>query len=151
MVSTSTTSERTADERAILAVLDGLRRAHHEKDAAAIAACYAADAVICDLSPPLAHYGVDVAAKQEWLDGWAGPIEIEPGETSLTVDGDLAVLHGYTQMSGTPNAAGRRISFWLRDTICLRRRAGEWRIAHLHSSVPFHMDGSLRPAFDLQP
>ena len=35
--------------------------------------------------------------------------------------------------------------------VCLNRVNGAWRIAHLHSSVPFYMDGSLRPAFDLQP
>jgi len=58
---------------------------------------------------------------------------------------------GYTRMSGTPKAAGRPISFWLRDTICLNRGNGAWKIVHLHSSVPFYMDGSLRPAFDLQP
>ena len=43
------------------------------------------------------------------------------------------------------------LSFWMRDTICLNRVSGAWKIVHLHSSVPFYMDGSLRPAFDLQP
>jgi ketosteroid isomerase-like protein len=54
-------------------------------------------------------------------------------------------------MSGKPKTAPQPISFWLRDTICLKRVGGAWKIAHIHSSVPFHMDGSLRPAFDLQP
>ena len=141
----------TRDEDAILALLTSLRQAHHDKDAAAIANCYAADAVICDLSPPLAHHGVDVAEKQAWLDSWDGPIDLEPRDGRLTIDGNTAVMQGYTRMSGRPKAAGRPISFWLRDTICLKRGTAGWRIAHLHSSVPFYMDGSLRPAFDLQP
>ncbi len=37
---------------------------------------------------------------------------------------------GYTRMSGTPKAAGRPISFWLRDTICLNRGNGAWKIVH---------------------
>jgi ethanolamine ammonia-lyase small subunit len=48
------------DEDEILALLDALRQAHHDKDAAAIAAAYADDAIICDLAPPLFHRGVDV-------------------------------------------------------------------------------------------
>ena len=33
----------------------------------------------------------------------------------------------------------------------LERVNGTWKVVHEHTSVPFHMDGSLRPAFDLQP
>jgi len=145
------TERKSRDESDILALLAALRQAHHDKDAAAIAAAYSRDAVICDLSPPLAHRGVDVAAKQAWLDSWEGPIELEPRDSTLTVSGDVAILQGYTRMSGTPKAAPQPISFWLRDTICLNRERGQWRIVHMHSSVPFHMDGSLRPAFDLAP
>ncbi len=151
-MTTATTLQQTSrDEDVILALLTRVRQAHHDKDAAAIAECYAANAVICDLSPPLAHHGVDVAEKQAWLDSWNGPIELEPRDGKLTIDGDTAVMQGYTRMSGRPKAAGGPISFWLRDTICLKRGDDGWRIVHLHSSVPFYMDGSLRPAFDLQP
>jgi len=54
-------------------------------------------------------------------------------------------------MSGTPKAAGRPISFWMRATMCFERIDGAWRFVHEHTSVPFYMDGSLRPAFDLLP
>jgi ketosteroid isomerase-like protein len=47
--------------------------------------------------------------------------------------------------------ASRQIDFWLRDTFCPKRHGDRWRIVHMHSSVPFYMDGSLRPAFDLAP
>jgi ketosteroid isomerase-like protein len=139
------------DEDEILALFDSLRQAHHDKDAAAIAAAYTDDAIVCDLAPPLFHRGVDVKEKQAWLDSWEGPIDLEPRDFSLTISGDIAYTQGYLRMSGTPKAAGRPVSFWLRDTICVSRVNGAWKIVHLHSSVPFYMDGSLRPAFDLQP
>jgi len=43
------------------------------------------------------------------------------------------------------------VDFWMRETLCLERAAGTWRIVHEHASVPFYMDGSLRAAFDLRP
>lgn len=151
-MSTETNAQQTSrDESDILALLGSLRRAHHAKDAEAIKACYVLDAVICDLSPPLAHHGIDPVQKQAWLDGWDGRIELEPRDYNMTIDGDIAFAHGCTRMSGSPKSAARPLSFWLRDTIYLKRRDQGWKIVHLHSSVPFHMDGSLRPAFDLQP
>jgi ketosteroid isomerase-like protein len=140
----------SCDEDEILALLAALRQAHHDKDVAAIAAAYADDAIICNLAPPLFHRGVDLKEKQAWLDTWEGPIDFEPYGYSLRISGDIAYAQGYTRMSGT-KVSGQALSFWLRDTICLNRVNGAWRIAHLHSSVPFYMDGSLRPAFDLQP
>lgn len=151
-MSTATmTKPQSRDEAAILALLAGLRQAHRDKDGAAIAAAFADDAVVTDLSPPLAHRGVDPKAKQAWLDTWEGPVELETPPGTLTISGDLAVHYGFTRMSGKPKAAPQPISFWLRDTIVLTRGRDGWKIAHMHSSVPFYMDGSLRAAFDLQP
>jgi PhnB protein len=39
----------------------------------------------------------------------------------------------------------------MRVTLYVHRDGRAWRIIHEHTSVPFYMDGSLRPAFDLQP
>jgi ketosteroid isomerase-like protein len=128
-----------------------LHKAHHDKDAAAIAAPYAHDAAVFNLVPPLSHRGVDTQEEQAWLDSWEGPIECESRDLSITVSGDFAFCHGFHRLSGTPKAAGRPISFWMRATACLRRDGGGWRIVHEHTSVPFYMDGSLRPAFDLEP
>jgi ketosteroid isomerase-like protein len=148
----NTNSDRNAgDEAEIMAMLGALRQAHYDKDANAIAAAFAPDAVVTDLAPPLAHNGVDVQAKRAWLDGWDGPIVLETPPGRLLIDGDLAVHYGFTRMSGHPRAAGADIGFWLRDTIVLERRDGQWKIVHMHSSVPFYMDGGLAPAFDLTP
>jgi ketosteroid isomerase-like protein len=132
-------------------VLDNLRKAHYEKNAAAIAAPFAADASLFTLSPPLEHRGISVEEQRAWLDTWEGPIDLQSSNMEITVSGDLAFTHGFVQMSGTPKSAGRHIIFWMRSTVCLRRDEGAWQIVHEHVSVPFYMDGSERPAFDLKP
>jgi len=144
-------SQASKDEADIRALLETIDKAHHNKDAAGIVAPYAQDAAVCDLAPPLCHRGMNLQAKQAWLDTWQGPIERETHDFNVVVGGDFAFCHGFYRLSGTPKAAGRPISFWMRATVCLHRDAGAWRIVHEHESVPFYMDGSLRPAFDLQP
>jgi hypothetical protein len=71
--------------------------------------------------------------------------------------------HSQRAFLGTPAAAAanrgkvrsetgwRKVSLWMRSTLCFRRNEDGWRIAHAHTSVPFHMDGSFRAAVDLQP
>src|SRR5580698_9942473 len=148
---TTATDTATRDEAAIRLIIDAIIKAHHDKDAAAIAAPYAADAVLYDLAPPLRHLGHDLGDVQAWLDTWEGPIENEARDFSFTITGDLAVGHGYFRLAGLKKGAEGRMSFWMRATMVLRRDQGRWRIVHEHTSVPFYMDGSLRPAFDLQP
>ena len=147
----SSRTESSKDEAAIRALLETVHRAHHDKDATAIVAPYAPDAAIFDLAPPLSHRGTDLQEKRAWLDTWEGPVDRESRDFSTVVSGDSAFCHGFYRLSGTPKAAGRSISFWMRATVCLHREEGAWRIVHEHTSVPFYMDGSLRPAFDLKP
>jgi ketosteroid isomerase-like protein len=144
-------SQASRDEADIRALVESLDKAHHNKDAASIAAPYAQDAVVCDLAPPLSHRGMDLQAKQAWLNTWEVPVDRESRDFNVIVSGDFAFCHGFYRLSGTPKEAGRPISFWMRATVCLHRDAGAWRIVHEHESVPFYMDGSLRPAFDLKP
>jgi ketosteroid isomerase-like protein len=144
-------SQTSRDEADIRALIETFDKAFRNKDATAIVAPYAQDAVVYDLAPPLAHLGMDLQAKQAWLDTWEGPIERESRDLIITVSGDFAFCHGFYRLGGTPKAAGRPISFWMRATVCLHRDADAWRIVHEHTSVPFYMDGSLRPAFDLKP
>jgi ketosteroid isomerase-like protein len=141
----------TKDEAEILSLIETLHRAHNDKDGAAIAATYASDAAVFSLAPPLIHHGVDSVEKQAWLDSWATPVEIESRNFNLTVSGDFAFGHGFLRMSGTKKGHEGTVSFWMRSTVCLQRQRSGWRIVHEHVSVPFYMDGSLRPAFDLQP
>ena len=139
------------DESAIRAVIDAMAKARYDLNSAAIAAPYAPDAAIFSLAPPLIHRGIDVAETQEWLDTWNGPIRIEARDFEVTVEGDIAFCHGFMRMTGNKKGVERTVSFWMRETLCLRRNRDTWQVVHEHTSVPFYMDGSLRPAFDLQP
>jgi ketosteroid isomerase-like protein len=139
------------DEVDILRLIEAAHQVLRDKDAAAIVARYAPGAPIFNLVPPLVHHGVDLQEKQAWLDSWEGSIELESRDFHITVSGHLAFAHGFYRLSGTPKAAGRPISFWMRETLGLQREASAWKIVHEHTSAPFYMDGGLRPAFDLQP
>ena|ERR1700744_3867123 len=139
------------DETEVRAVIEATTKAHRDKDVTAIGARYAPEIVSYDLSPPLMHRGFNTKEKQAWLDTWEGPIEVETRDFEITVAGDCAFAYGYFRLAGTPKSAGQPISFWMRATICLRKINGTWKITHEHESVPFYMDGSLRPAFDLSP
>jgi ketosteroid isomerase-like protein len=151
MTATGLRAAIARDEDAIRALLDAIRNAHQERNAAVIAAPYAADATICDLAPPLSRRGVDPRQIAAWLDTWDGPVDQEPHERHLAISGDLALWHGLYRLSGTPRSAGHAISIWMRATVCLQRQGGAWRIIHEHTSVPFYMDGSYRAAVDLDP
>jgi ketosteroid isomerase-like protein len=145
------TLTHTKDEAAILEVIAGMARARYEKNAAAIAAPYASDAAIYSLAPPLEHRGIDLAAIQAWLNTWDGPITIEPRDFKVTVAGDTAIAHGFMRMQGTKIDPPAKPNFWMRETLVLERRGSAWTIVHEHTSVPFYMDASNRPALDLQP
>jgi ketosteroid isomerase-like protein len=73
---------------------------------------------------------MDLKRKQEWLDTWDGPINLEARDFKITVRGDIAFANGFFRMSGRPKAAGRAISFWMRATVCLRRDNGAEHMAH---------------------
>jgi ketosteroid isomerase-like protein len=142
----------TSDDKAeILAILETMRQAHHDHNAAAFAAQFSPDAEIYNLAPPLAHHGVDLEEKQAWFDSWETPVDIDTRDFSVFVSGDFAFCNGYMRMRGTKKGAEGAVDFWMRETLCLERQQSGWKIVHEHTSVPFYMDGTLRPAFDLQP
>lgn len=156
-MSTSAMQPETANDQAvrdeleIRALMDGIHRAHHEKDARGIVAPYTADASFFSLAPPLEHHGRDRQEVQEWLDTWATPIDITAQDFDLKVRGDVAFAHGFLRMQGRKKGAEKSVDFWMRETLIFNRQAGSWRIVHEHTSVPFYMDATLRPAFDLKP
>jgi ketosteroid isomerase-like protein len=141
----------STDAREILTLMESMLKANYVKDAAAFGACFAQDATVFNLAPPLVHHGIDLAEKQAWLDSWETPVSLESRNLKGAVNGDLAFVHGFLRMMGTKKGAEREVDFWMRETLCLERVAGGWQIVHEHTSVPFYMDGTLRAAFDLQP
>jgi ketosteroid isomerase-like protein len=140
-----------SDEAEILALGAALHKAHLEKSPEGIAAPYAPHAVIYDLEPPLAHDGISVERKRRWLDTWDSPVELVARDFKVVVSGDHAYGYGYLRLAGKKKGVDHPVSFWMRATMGFERIDGAWRIVHEHHSVPFYMDGSLRPAFDLEP
>ena len=143
-------SEMTTDRDDILALCACLGQAHMEKDADAIAACYAEEAVIFDMAPPLGRRGINRDTVVAWLATWRGPITIDSTDIDLHIADDVAYTSALNRMTGQKRD-GEAVDLWFRTTMIFARSNGRWRIVHDHSSVPFHMDGSLRAAVDLHP
>ncbi|MGI6856136.1 YybH family protein [Mesorhizobium sp. 1B3] len=143
--------ESKTDKAAIRAVIEGIEKAMHERDARAVFAHYIPDAVIFDLAPPLVSaMGTDPAKLEAWFAGWEGPIDRVTRDLVVTTDRDFAFAHGLSRTSATTRN-GERAVFWTRFTMGLKRIGGRWKIVHEHESVPFYMDGSFRAAIDLEP
>jgi ketosteroid isomerase-like protein len=141
------------DERAIYDLLDAFAHAIYLKDSSVLIAPLAHDAVTFDLAPPLQHgpeMTHDPVRLEEWFATWKGPVVSEPEQRTIVVDNNVAYAYGLQRMTGT-KTDGEKVEFWFRATTCFRRDNGEWRITHMHNSVPFAMDGSDRALLDLKP
>jgi len=151
-VSTASVKGPTSqDESEIRALIETLQRARHDKDAYAVAAVYEHNAAVANLAPPLYHRGIDIHETEAWFDTWEGPIDLEAHDFAVFISGAMAIAFGYFRLAGKKKGATDPVSFWMRTTFTLSKKSGHWRIFHEHSSVPFYMDGTLRPAFDLHP
>jgi ketosteroid isomerase-like protein len=149
----SDATTRAADEAAITELLAAYTAAIRAKDARAAVSRYARDVVAYDLAPPLridADAERDPANIQRWFDTWDGPIVSEARDLEIVVGDDVAYAFGLRHMTGT-KTDGERVDLWFRATACFRREDGAWKIAHVHNSVPFAMDGSGRALLDLKP
>jgi PhnB protein len=143
--------ERPNDETLIRQLLDDYAEAIRHKDAEAALSYLADDAVCFDLAPPLRFGGPESAGSlQEWFETWRSPIDFESRDLRVAVGGDVAFAHALRRMVGV-KTDGQRVDLWYRATCGLRKEKGEWKIVHVHDSVPFYMDGSLRAAVDLKP
>jgi ketosteroid isomerase-like protein len=146
------TAKTAAAEAEIRKLVGAREKSMHDKNAAGAVAQFASDAVVFDLSPPLRSvYGANADKVQEWMNSWEGPIETETRELKIRISGDVAYWYGYSRLSGRPKQSPQDVHFWMRMTLLLERMNGDWKVVHSHTSVPFYMDGSLRPAFDLEP
>jgi ketosteroid isomerase-like protein len=142
------------DEAQIRALLDERTAALRAKDAPAVLSHYAPDTVKFDLAPPLRSAGpaaLDRRGLEGWFATWWGPLGYDLRDFQVVTGGDLAFCHGFVRISGTKVENDQKVSVWVRETVCLAKAGGMWKIRHEHSSVPFYMDGSLRAAVDLRP
>jgi PhnB protein len=143
----------TTDEARIRELIEQQAGALCAKDVDGALRPYAPDLVKFDLAPPLQHAGPQALDRGElagWFATWRGALGYEVRGFRITASGDLAFGHGFVRISGT-KTSGERNDVWARQTLCLRKTGGAWRIVHEHTSVPFYMDGSFKAAVDLKP
>jgi PhnB protein len=137
----------------IEAVLLRYTGAIRDKDAEALMGCLTEDMTCFDLAPPLMQNPADThdhAGYRTWFETWDGPIEVTSRDLSIEAEDDVGWVSTLSHMTGR-KTDGNDVDLWYRTTACLRRTNDGWRIAHLHNSVPFAMDGSGRALLDLKP
>ena len=146
----NTQSSKASDETGIRSLIDQHVKAVYAKDAAAVIACFTPDYVAFTLEPPLVSAMTGAKQYDAWFATWQGPISTEIRDLDIAVSGDLGVSHSLNRMSGR-SSGGDDVEVWYRQTLSFRKVDGAWKIAHVHTSVPFYMDGSFRAATDLKP
>jgi ketosteroid isomerase-like protein len=145
--------QQAEDEAAIRTLLAERAAAMRARDASRFVASLDPSIVTFDLAPPLRRSGpelLDPSGLQAWLDTWDGEIGFEMAELTISIGGDVAYCHSLDHLTGT-RTDGEREDFWTRATVGLRKTSDGWKVTHEHASVPFYMDGTDRPAFDLRP
>jgi uncharacterized protein (TIGR02246 family) len=142
-----------SDKDQIRAVLSDYTRAFYDKNAANVVALLTEDVVAFELAPPLLmgpQASRNAAWYEEWFQTWDGPVVSESLDLQIAVGGDIAYAYTLQHLTGT-RTSGEEIDLWFRATAGFRREDGQWRIAHLHNSVPFAMDGSEKALMHLKP
>jgi len=142
----------TNAEAEIRKAIDERIDAIRAKDAPRAVAILANDVVAFELAPPLAlpaGAARDIDSFAAWLGGFED-IDVEMRNLTVEAGDEIGFAHSLHHLKGT-RVGGREVSLWMRSTLCFRREAGEWKIAHAHTSIPFYMDGSFRAAVDLTP
>ncbi len=148
-----TLASASQEEFAIYALLTDRAEAIRAKDVGGSIAAYAPDMLKFDLAPPLASTGPqaqDSDGLEYWYGTWQGPIGYELRDLTITASADLAFSHSLNHITGT-RTDGEHTDLWFRETVCLRRTSGAWKITHEHNSVPLYMDGTGKAATDLKP
>lgn len=155
MATTTTTTRPTESDarREIGALIAEFAAATGAKDPDRVMALFAPNDVQFILAPPLQYdrgHPWGRAALAAWFDTFDGPLTIDVRDPTIFAGGDVAFAH-YLGCLSARSLQGEDFSLWHRMTLGLRRIDGRWRIAHVHQSVPFEMDGSFQAAVGLEP
>jgi ketosteroid isomerase-like protein len=111
---------------------------------------YARDALVCDLAPALSHRGMDLQAKQAWLDTWEGHIDRESRYFSV-VSGDLGLLPQLLQSQRNSQGGPTDQLSGCVQRCALHREGCPADRPRARVRAPFAWMDSLRPASDLKP
>lgn len=141
---------KTSEEAAINATLQAWGRAMGEKRAVDAVAELTDDVIQFTLAAPLSFEGKSAEGLAAWFTTWEGSIAGEVRNGRLTAGEDVAFWNGLMHMTGT-KTDGIKVDLWFRQTLGLVKIGGAWKIAHIHTSVPFAMDGSGLAELGLRP
>jgi ketosteroid isomerase-like protein len=137
------------DEAQIRGTIDARANAIRNKKVQEVLPNFTKDAVGFFFEPPL-HQSPLKEDLAGWFATWSSPIGYEIGDLKIAVSDDVAFCHSLNRLKGT-RTDGTNTDIWFRETLCFQKIDSQWLIAHIHESVPMHMDGSLKAAVDLKP
>lgn len=142
------------EEDKIRQLKENLNKAIREKDAEKANEPFAENCVLFLLAPPLKinfDEGLEGLNNLEnWFSTFENGIGLESRELAITCNNDIAYLHSLEHLTGK-RTDGSETNTWFRETLCLRKISGAWKVTHQHQSFPMHMDGSDKAATDLEP
>ena len=127
----------STNEAQVRALIDGYVDAIRNHDIDVVVSAYAEDLVAFDVVPPLQSVGAERYRKvwQQVFEMLEKPIPYEVRELSITAADDVAFCRSLNRNSGTMKT-GHKLDLWLRWTACFRKIDGQWKITHMHASVP---------------
>lgn len=111
------------------------------KNLDALMALYAPDTITFDLMPPSQVDGADRCREnfKRWFAAMPGPIAYEFHGLRITTGDDVAFCHGLGHVTAT-RANGEKADYWVRVTVGLQKRDGQWLMIHDHVSMPIEME-----------
>lgn len=90
--------------------------------------------------------GTQLTGKEDFRKIWeecfpyfGSTIGTERKEMEIHVCDDMAVVHGYSRLSGMDSTSDMARS-WLRTTVCYKKVDGQWKVFHEHISLPVNCE-----------
>ncbi len=140
-------------EIAIRAILDDRIEALGARDAHRFLKHYQMGFSTFELSAPLEYPNGDPSNTElleQWFASFEGEVTYRMRDLRITANDGVGFAHSLYHIGGT-RTDGERVDMWSRQTICLAKMGGEWKITHAHTSVPMSMDAEHHAVIDLRP
>ena len=146
-----TVAERQSLENQIKQIIEGRKEAVRSKDIEWLISQFSEDAVLYDALDPLQLSGKSAIKNkiQTWLGSYQNEIKNEMRDLSVVASGNVAFCHFLSRYQGTLKA-GNKIDMWVRFTVCLQNKNGQWFVTHEHVSAPFNPETG-QASIDLKP
>jgi len=132
------------NEQEIRALMDELTESIRARDVSRLMPHYAPDVMSFDVVNPLRYTGASEIEDrmEQWFSSFEGNIGYEVSDLKIAAGADTAFCHGLSHVSATKSGGGK-LDMWWRATIGFEKIEGQWKITHVHSSVPFDMETGL--------